>query len=181
MQGLCGRKHNEMNTSRRNLRKTWTLLVTGWPMRLKLNPDKTDLYHLVAGLSSKRVHRSIEVGDATVNASTDVKYLGAHLDQTLDFKKQVMMKTWTARFNLSKIRNIRKFLTKEAAETVMLGLVMSHLDYSNRLMQWTASHNHRQAPDYPKPSSQSHTKPTKICQCNSCNVQATLAPNQTED
>ena len=44
-----------------------------------------------------------------------------------------MMKTRTARFNLSKIRNIRKFLTKEAAETVTLGLVMSHLDYSNSL------------------------------------------------
>ena len=43
------------------------------------------------------------------------------------------MKTRTARFNLSKIRNIQKFLTIEAAETVMLGLVMSHLDYSNSL------------------------------------------------
>ena len=116
-----------------------------------------------------------------VKASTDVKYLGAHLDQTLDFKKQVMMKTQTARFNLSKIRNIRKFLTKEAAETVTLGLVISHLDYSNSLYNGLPASNHRQAPDYPKPSSQSHTKNTQICQCNSCNVQATLAPNQAED
>ena len=103
-------------------------------MRLKLNPDKTELISFGGRAQLKKgIITSIEVGDATVNASTNAKYLGAHLDQTLDLKKQVMMKTGTARFNLSKIRNIWKFLTKEAAETVTLGLLMSHLDYSNSL------------------------------------------------
>ena len=95
-------------------------------MRLKFNPDKTELISFSGRAQLKKgIITSIEVGDATVNASTNIKYLGAHLDQTLDFKKQVMIKTRTARFNLSKIRNIWKFLTKEAAETVTLGLVMS--------------------------------------------------------
>ena len=103
-------------------------------MRLKLNPDKTELISFGGRAQLKKgTIGSIGVGDATVKASTNVKYLGAHLDQTLDFKKQVMMKTQTARFNLGKIRNIWKFLTKEAVETVTLGLVMSLLDYSNSL------------------------------------------------
>ena len=140
-------------------------------MRLKINPNKTELISFGGRAQLKKgTIGSIEVGDATVNASTIVKYLGAYLDHTLDFKKQVMMKTQTARFNLSKIRNIRKFL----AETVMLGLVMSQLSKSlyNGLPAVTI-------PDDPKPSSQSHTKSTK--NCNSCNVRATLAPNQAED
>ena len=126
---------NEMNNLKKDLEKNLDS-IGHWmdQMRLKLNPNKTELISFGGRAQLKKgIITSIEVGDATVNASTNVKYLGAHLDQTLDFKKQVMMKTRTARFNLSKIRNIWKFLTKEAAETVMLGLVMSHLDYSNSL------------------------------------------------
>ena len=57
-------------------------------MRLKLNPDKTELISFGGRAQLKKgIIRSIEVGEATVNDSTNVKYLGAHLDQTLDLKK----------------------------------------------------------------------------------------------
>ena len=37
-------------------------------------------------------------------------------------------------FNLRKIRAIRKYLTSEACQTLILTLVMSHLDYSNSIL-----------------------------------------------
>ena len=47
---------NEMNNLKKDLEKNLDS-IGHWmdQMRLKLNPDKTNLYHLVAGLSSKRV------------------------------------------------------------------------------------------------------------------------------
>ena len=37
-------------------------------------------------------------------------------------------------FNLSKIRNIQPVLTRKACETLVMGLVMSHLDYCNGIL-----------------------------------------------
>ena len=84
---------NEMNNLKKELEKNLDS-IGHWmdQMRLKLNPDKTELIPFGGRAQLKKgTIGSIEVGDATVNASTNVKYLGAHLDQTLDFKKQVMM------------------------------------------------------------------------------------------
>ena len=43
------------------------------------------------------------------------------------------MKCHTAVFNLQKIRHIRQILTIGACQTLVLGLVISHLDYANAL------------------------------------------------
>ena len=80
---------NEMNNLKKDLEKNLDS-IGHWmdQIRLKLNPDKTELISFGGRAQLKRgIITSIEVGDATVNASTDVKYLGAHLDQTLDFKE----------------------------------------------------------------------------------------------
>ena len=37
-------------------------------------------------------------------------------------------------FNIQRIKHIRKYLTQSACETLVHGLVMSHLDYTNSLM-----------------------------------------------
>ena len=96
---------NEMNNLKKDLEKNLDS-IGHWmdQMRLKLNPNKTELISFGGRAQLKKgIITSIEVRDATVNASTDIKYLGAHLDQTLDFNKQFMVKTRTARFNLSKL------------------------------------------------------------------------------
>ena len=36
--------------------------------------------------------------------------------------------------NLLKIRNIRKYLTRDACKTLVVGLVLSHLDYCNSIL-----------------------------------------------
>ena len=80
---------NDMNNLKKDLEKNLDS-IGHWmdQMRLKLNPDKTELISFDGRAQLKKgTIGSIGVGDATVKASTDVKYLGAHLDQTLDFKK----------------------------------------------------------------------------------------------
>ena len=36
--------------------------------------------------------------------------------------------------NLQRIRNIRRYLSMEACKVLVLGLVMSHIDYSNSIL-----------------------------------------------
>ena len=44
-----------------------------------------------------------------------------------------MLKCRTAMMNLQRLKSIRRYLTKETAKVLVLGLVLSHLDYSNAI------------------------------------------------
>ena len=66
--------------------------------------------------------------------SNTVRYLGAHLDNTLSFETHITTKCRAALSNLYRIRNIRRFLTREACETLLIATCISHLDYSNSLL-----------------------------------------------
>ena len=54
-------------------------------------------------------------------------------DDQLSFKEMITRKCRTAKGNLLKLKKIRKRLTPNAAKTIALGLVISHLDYANAL------------------------------------------------
>ena len=56
------------------------------------------------------------------------------MDSNLSFKVHVKTKCATAMRNVMKITRIRRFLTKDAYETPVLGLVIAHLDYSNSML-----------------------------------------------
>ena len=104
-------------------------------MRLKLNTDKTE--YIKFG-NQKQLEKTIinefNAGSDIVECKSVVKCLGAYLDKNLNFKEHVKNKAKVAMTNLMKIRNIRKFLTKEACETLVTGLVISHLDYANNIL-----------------------------------------------
>jgi hypothetical protein len=76
---------------------------------------------------------SIDINGTSVSSVPCVKYLGAFLDSELSLKKQVTEKCRTAINALRLVRNIRHVLTMEACHTFVLGLVISHLDFSNSL------------------------------------------------
>ena len=104
-------------------------------MRLKLNSDKTEF--LILGSTpqlNKLTTKTISVGSSTVERSRVVKCLGTYFDENLNFKHHVEMKCKAATFNFHRIKSIRKFLTKETCETLVLSLVMSHIDYSNGVL-----------------------------------------------
>ena len=75
------------------------------------------------------------VGD-TVEGASSIKYLGAFLDDMLSMKKQVSSITicTKATDNILNIKGIRTFLTNETAETLLVGLVWSHLDANNGIL-----------------------------------------------
>ena len=104
-------------------------------MRLKLNDAKTEFICLGSKQQlAKTTSTHINVNGCDVHRSSIVKYLGSYLDENLNMKKHVTNKAKSAMFNFVRIRNIRRFLTKDACETLCLGLVISHLDFNNCLL-----------------------------------------------
>ena len=55
------------------------------------------------------------------------------MDEELKLRQHIIKKCQTAMCGLTRIRNVRDSLTKEAAEVLVLGCVISHLDYANRI------------------------------------------------
>ena len=102
--------------------------------RLKMNTDKMEFilfgsrYHL-----PKCKTRSINICGDIVVKSSKIKLLGVWLDENLSFKSQINIKCRTAMYNLQQIRNIRKVLSVGACQTLVHGLVTSHLDYVNAI------------------------------------------------
>ena len=101
-------------------------------MRLKLNPEKTE-FIVFGGRQQlqKLMTKSIEVGGAEVAASPMVKCLGTHLDSSLKMSDHIMLKCKSAMHNFHRIASIRRYLDQDSCETLVLTLVISHLDYSN--------------------------------------------------
>lgn len=104
-------------------------------VRLKMNDSKSEfiLY------SSNRIHvptglESLNVNGTEVSNSSVVRLLGAWLDKELNMKHHVKMKAKSASMNLQRLKKIRPFLTQDAAKTLVVSLVLSHLDYANSLL-----------------------------------------------
>ena len=74
---------------------------------------------------------SIDINKTVVNNSEVVKYLGTWMDCNITFKDHIVKKCRAAMINLQQTKLIRPFLNTEACTTLMLGLVISHLDYCN--------------------------------------------------
>ena len=82
----------------------------------------------------KCVTNSINVVEDLIGSSECIRYLGEFLDSDMSFREHVKHKSRSAMVNFNKIRKIRSFLTEEATEVLLLGLVMSHIDYGNCLL-----------------------------------------------
>ena len=111
--------------------------ISAWmsAMHLKLNCDKTKLIFFGSPHHLKKCTTESMVLDGNlINISNYVKYLGGGLDSTLSFKKHVGDICRKAMANFIWIRSIRQFLNRWACETLLLGLCISHLDYSNAML-----------------------------------------------
>ncbi len=103
--------------------------------KLKMNDSKTEF--IIIG-SQQQLNKikfdSIKVGDTVVKAVDSVKDLGAYLDSTLSMGSHISAKCAAASRQLFSIRRIRRFLTREATETLIHAFIFSHLDYCNGLL-----------------------------------------------
>ena len=100
-----------------------------------MNMEKTEF--MIFGHSTqleKFVTQQINVVGDMIDRLSCIHYLGAFLHENLTLKEHVKRKSATSIRNFYKIKKIRKFLTAQATETLILGLVISHLDYGNSLL-----------------------------------------------
>ena len=93
-----------------------------------MNESKTEFLVVGSRQHREKVNvKSLKVVEDTVNRSDCIRLLGAWLDEGLTFKKHIDNKCRTAMINLMRIKRIRKFLTKEVTESLVLGTVISHI------------------------------------------------------
>ena len=101
---------------------------------LKLNNKKTDMviynppYHL-----NKYGRCDISIGDSTISPVECVRNLGVQIDQHLTIDKQVMAVCKACNFNIYRMSSIRRYITIDAARTVVQAFITSILDYCNSL------------------------------------------------
>ena len=104
-------------------------------VKLKMNPDKTEfIYFGFRTQISKCLINSINVVGDEIERSGIIQYLGGFLDTQFLLRSHVTKKCAIASGNIAKIRSIHKFLTQEACEIVIQGLVTSHMDYTNGIL-----------------------------------------------
>ena len=75
--------------------------------------------------------KSLNINNTEIKLADKNRYLGVLLDRKLNLKQHITAKCQIAMLNIQHIKNIRHLLTQEATETLVLGTVMSHLDYCN--------------------------------------------------
>ena len=76
----------------------------------------------------------INVNGDDVHRSNIIKFLGAWMDEQLIMKQHITNKCRLALYNLQKIKLIRPMLTEDATKTILLGTVISNLDYVNGIL-----------------------------------------------
>ena len=102
--------------------------------KLKMNTSKTEFILFGANKQLKKcLTTNLSVDNEAIDKTSQIKYLGACLDESLNFKDQIKNKCKSAMWNLQRIKSIRSILTKEACKTLVMGLIISQLDYANCL------------------------------------------------
>ena len=109
--------------------KHWTCLN-----RLKMNDQKTKftMYGNDVQLS-KCSTKHIKIGDEIIGDSNIINLLGIDIDNNLSFKEHIKKKCKVAMYNLHNIRSLHEHLNTKTTQTLIYGLVMSHLDYINAI------------------------------------------------
>jgi hypothetical protein len=103
--------------------------------RLKMNDEKTEFILFGNHVQLNKCNTcSIKVGEAEVNKSNSIKYLGVWLDSEMKMVNHIKEKCKVASLNLYNIRKIRKHLSIKSCKQLVQSLVMTHLDYSNALL-----------------------------------------------
>ena len=101
---------------------------------LKLNRDKTQMMLIHSKYRPGPSFQSLTVGSDHVAASNFARSLGVTFDECLSFDVHVSNICKTSFHHLRNTSEIRKYLTKESAATIVHAFVTSKLDYCNSLL-----------------------------------------------
>ena len=100
-----------------------------------MNDSKTEFIMFGSNkMLTKCITADMNINGTRVKKQKVIRYLGVWMDEVLSFKYHVKMKCRSAMFNLARIKRLRPSLTVEAANILVMGLVISHLDYANSIL-----------------------------------------------
>jgi len=102
--------------------------------KLKLNKDKTQLLVISSRHQPRPPLQAVTVCNELVTSSSDARNLGVQFDNCLSMTSHVTTVCQSAFFHLRNISRIRKYLTQDAAKTVVHAFVTAKLDYCNSLL-----------------------------------------------
>ena len=109
--------------------------------QLKPNGDKTEvlLFPFSSSLKPSTVSLpdSITLGSHNIPFSDFARNLGFILDSKLSMKKYVIKICQSAYFELKHISPVHRFLTEDAAKTLVTSSILSRFDYCNCLLMGT--------------------------------------------
>jgi hypothetical protein len=103
--------------------------------KLKMNSTKTEFIEFGSRQQIDKCDANdINICGKIIEKQHCIRYLGAFLDESLSFKEHIKRKCQTAMLSYFKIKSIRQYLSSDATETLVLSLVISHLDYCNVIL-----------------------------------------------
>ena len=96
--------------------------------------DKTEFILKASRLLKKAAVNTIRVGDCDVSKVSVMRNLGAWFDDQLTMVVDITKISSAAFYHLHNIRRIRKYLSMDAAATLIHSFVSSRIDYCNSLL-----------------------------------------------
>ncbi|XP_068704548.1 uncharacterized protein [Montipora foliosa] len=110
--------------------------ISSWMLAngLKLNHDKTELMCIHSRFLSRPPLDEIVVGGETIVPCTSAVNLGIVFDECMTGELQVSKICKSSYFHLRNLSSIRKYLTTNAAHTIVHAFISSRLDYCNALL-----------------------------------------------
>ena len=103
--------------------------------KLQMNDDKTEVILFAPkGLASEHLPKSIKINETAIKVVPMLQNLGVILDSSLSFNQHVKNTCRSAFMELRRIGLIGKYLTVDAAKTIVCSLVLSRLDYCNSIL-----------------------------------------------
>ena len=102
--------------------------------RLKLNADKTDIIWLGTSQKLKLIEsNAIRLGDVDIISSAAVKNLGVIFDNEMTLTSHANAVVKMCFYQLRQLRTIRRFISVDAAKTLVNSFIASRVDYCNSL------------------------------------------------
>ena len=111
--------------------------VRSWILtnNLMLNDNKTEI--IVLGSKHRIQHTepiSVRIGESTIQPAHKVRNIGAIFDQHLAMTDHINSIARSSQYHLKRIGRIRRYLTDDAAASLVHAFVTSRLDYANALL-----------------------------------------------
>ena len=150
--------------------------------RLKMNCSKTELILLGSRQQvQKCVTTHINVYGDEEHRSNIIKYLGAWMVEQLTVKQHITNKCRLAMYNVQKIKLVRPMLTENATKTILLGTVISHLDYVNGIPIGLSDIDYKKLQHVQNIAAKLVIKKAKTDSATECLNNSSLASNQILD